>query len=209
VRAHDISLQAAGLATLDLSDLDRAFSMDEAWDAIKNMPSNRAPGPDGFSWDFYKHCWQIVKSDVFAALTAVYLGHGQNLQLLSGALITLIPKKDGAVELRDFRPISLVHSFVKLVAKILALRLAPKLPSLVDANQSAFVRGRCIHDNFVLVEQSARTLFRTRVPSVLLKLDVARAFDSLSWVFLISVLRQLGFGPKWICWITATSPTYR
>jgi hypothetical protein len=142
VRAHDISLHAAGLAAHDLSDLDGAFSLDEAWDAIKNMPSNRAPGPDGFSWDFYKHCWPIIKFDVFDALTAVFLGHGQNLAYLNGALITLIPKKDKAVELKDFRPISLVHSFAKLVAKILALCLTPKLPTLVDANQSAFVRGR-------------------------------------------------------------------
>jgi hypothetical protein len=74
-----------------------------------------------------------------------------NSPTVNGALITLLPKKDGAVELTDFRPISLVHSFAKLLAKILALRLAPKLPQLVDANQSAFVRGRCIHDNFVLV----------------------------------------------------------
>jgi hypothetical protein len=66
-------------------------------------------------------------------------------------LITLILKKDGATDLREFRPISLVHSFAKLVAKILARRLAPRMETLVDTSQSTFIRGRCIHDNFVLV----------------------------------------------------------
>ncbi|KAM0910526.1 hypothetical protein ACQ4PT_014089 [Festuca glaucescens] len=132
----------------------------------------------------------------------IFLNRSQNFGAVNGSLITLLPKKDGAVELKDFRPISLVHSFAKLVAKILALRLAPKLPELVDANQSTFVRGRCIHDNFVSVQQSARSLFRFKVPSLLLKLNIARAFDSVSWSFLISVLRQRGFGPRWIAWVS-------
>jgi mannosylglycoprotein endo-beta-mannosidase len=201
-REHDLSLAAAGLPALDLSDLEAAFTVEESWTAIKDMPANRAPGPDGFSWDFYKSCWPIIRADVFAALQAVFLGRGQHFGEVNGALITLLPKKEGAVELTDFRPISLVHSFAKLLAKILASRLAPKLPLLVAANQSAFVRGRCIHDNFVLVQQSARALYKARVPSLLLKLDIARAFDSVSWPFLISVLRQRGFGPRWIAWIT-------
>ncbi|KAM0928198.1 hypothetical protein ACQ4PT_002333 [Festuca glaucescens] len=58
-------------------------------------------------------------------------------------------------------------------------------------------------DNFVLVQQSAALLHRRKVPSMLLKHDVAKAFDSVSWPFLISVLRQRGFGPRWIGWLVA------
>jgi hypothetical protein len=98
--------------------------------------------------------------------------------------------------------LSLVHSFAKLVTKLLALRLAPRMPELIGRNQSAFTEGRCIQDNFVLVRQSAVLLHQRKVPAVLLKLDVARAFDSVSWPFLLSILRQRGFGPRWIGWIT-------
>jgi hypothetical protein len=76
VREHDISLMAAGLPILDLSDLEAAFTIDEAWAAIKDMPANRAPGPDSFSWDFYQSCWSIIKYDVFAALQAIFMGSG-------------------------------------------------------------------------------------------------------------------------------------
>jgi hypothetical protein len=75
------------------------------------------------------------------------------------------------------------------------------MPELVGRNQSAFIKGRCIQDNFVLVRQSAVLLHHRKEPSVLLKLDVARAFDSVSWLFLLSILRQRGFGPRWIRWI--------
>ncbi|KAM0876089.1 hypothetical protein ACQ4PT_036414 [Festuca glaucescens] len=140
--------------------------------------------------------------DVLAALREIFLGCCQHFGGLNNAYITLLPKRDGAVNMSDHRPISLVHSFAKLLAKILASRLAPRMDELVDRNQSAFIRGRCIQDNFILVQQSARLLFHKRVPMLMLKLDFARAFDSVSWPFLLSVLRQRGFGPRWIRWIS-------
>uniref|UniRef100_A0A453BVA6 Uncharacterized protein n=1 Tax=Aegilops tauschii subsp. strangulata TaxID=200361 RepID=A0A453BVA6_AEGTS len=68
--------------------------------------------------------------------------------------------------------------------------------------QSAFIADRCVHDNFMLVQQTAHQLHNLRAPRVLLKLDTTRAFDTVSWPFLIDVLRHLGFGRRWIEWIT-------
>jgi hypothetical protein len=53
-------------------------------------------------------------------------------------LLTLLPKRPDAAALGDYRPISLIHIFAKLVAKVLATRLAPRMESLVDRNQCAF-----------------------------------------------------------------------
>jgi hypothetical protein len=55
-RDCNLSLASIGLGAVDLSSLDMAFSVEEVWTAIKAMPSNKSPGPDGFSWDFYKAC---------------------------------------------------------------------------------------------------------------------------------------------------------
>ncbi|BAH92418.1 Os03g0821633 [Oryza sativa Japonica Group] len=117
------------------------------------------------------------------------------------AFITLLPKRSDARKLKDFRPISLVHSFVKLFTKVLSRRLAPKLDALVAKNQSAFVKKRCIQDNFMLVRQSAKRLHDRRTPSALLKLDTAQAFDSISWQFILEVLEHKGFGLRWRSWI--------
>jgi len=114
-------------------------------------------------------------------LWVVLEGDGRKLHLLNLVFLILIPKKLDAVEVKDFHPISLVHSFAKLVTKILANCLAPWLNSLVFANQSAFVRGRCIHDNFLLVHQMARFLHNRGEPRLLLKLDINKAFDSISF----------------------------
>lgn len=113
----------------------------------------------------------------------------RGFQKLNEALITLIPKRPDAQSLFDYWPIGLIHLFAKLFAKVLSLRLVPRLCELVSTNQSAFVAWRSVHDNFLLVQQTALR--------ALLKLDIARAFDFVSWPFLLETLQHLGFGAKW------------
>jgi len=79
---------------------------------------------------------------------------------LNSAYLTLIPKKAEALEAKDYRPISLVHSFAKLVTKLMANRLAPLLDNMVASNQIAIIKARCIHDNFMLVQQTIKVLHR-------------------------------------------------
>jgi hypothetical protein len=137
--------------------------------------------------------WQIIKVDFMTAIGWVMQGDVSKLHLHNSAYITPIHKMAEAVEVKDYRPISLIHSFAKIITKVLASRLADKLPSLVSQCQSAFVKGRCIHDNFILVQQTARALHRQKDPRVLLKLDISKVFDSVAWPFLLEVLKHLGF----------------
>jgi hypothetical protein len=145
-----------------------------------------------------------------AAISAVWGRNFVHFGRLNTYYITLIPKKDRADNIKDFRPISLVHSFVKLITKILANRLASKLNVMMSPNQSAFIKGRFIQDNFMLVQQTSRLLHQQNKASLLLKLDITKAFDSLSWPFLIEVMKKLSFGQIWrdlICGLLATSST--
>uniref|UniRef100_A0A452XIY3 Reverse transcriptase domain-containing protein n=1 Tax=Aegilops tauschii subsp. strangulata TaxID=200361 RepID=A0A452XIY3_AEGTS len=85
-----------------------------------------------------------------------------------------------AQEVRDYHPICLIHIVAKVLAKALSLRLAPKLDRFVSRNQNAFILGRSLHDNFMLVRQSVKLLSQLGAPRVMLKLDLTRAFDSIS-----------------------------
>jgi hypothetical protein len=129
-RAHSIDLQALGMPSYDLADLDAPFS--EVWETIKKLPSDNAPGPDGFTGGFYKACWPIIKQDIMRAVSAVWSRRFRNFDKLNSAYITLIPKVVGAEQVKDFRPISLVHSFAKLITKLLANQLAGRLNEMVS-----------------------------------------------------------------------------
>jgi hypothetical protein len=115
----------------------------------------------------------------------------------------LLPKSADAASVKNFQPISLIHIIGKLVSKVLANRLAPRLGKLVRANQSAFIKGRVIHDNFKMVQLSAKLLHARKKPCMLLKIDIARAFDSVAWSFLLEVLQHMGFLARWRDWILA------
>jgi hypothetical protein len=161
------------------------------------MPSDKVPGPDGFTGRFYKVCWLIIKKDIMAAVAAVWRKDFRNFRALNSAFVILLPKVENPYNAKEFRPISLIHSFAKLITKILANRLGGQLDSMVSENQSAFIKGRFIQDNFMLVQQTARFLHSQNQPTIMLKLDISKPFDSVSWPFLLEVLQSLGFGAGW------------
>jgi hypothetical protein len=65
---------------------------------------------------------------------------------------------------------------------------------MVSQRQSAFIKDRFIQDNFMIVQQTAKLLHQQRHARILLKLDITKAFDSVSWPFLLEVFQKLGLG---------------
>jgi hypothetical protein len=143
-REQTINLEALHTPTFNLAHLDEPVTKLELWNTIRSLPNDKAPGPDGFTGCFYKSCWNIIKMDIMVVVAAVWNRKFDNFGLLNSAYITLIPKHDGDVHVKDFRPISLVHSAAKLITKLLANRLSQKLNDMVSPIQSAFIKGHFI-----------------------------------------------------------------
>jgi hypothetical protein len=195
--------ESLGLPSLDLSTLDADFSLAEIHDAVKAMPSDKAPGPDGFISNFFKASWDLVGPDILLAFQQIADGNFAGLHLLNVSHMVLLPKCDDASSMKNYRPISLMHSFAKLFMKVLATRLASRIDELVGIEQSAFIKVRCIQDNFTYVRALLRRLHRSKTPSLLMKLDISKAFDSVSWTYLLDMLQVRGFGVRWRNWIAA------
>jgi hypothetical protein len=135
-RSWRLDLSQLGvLPTQALAALEDLFTENEIWEVIKEMPNDKAPGPDGMTGLFYKCCWEIIKLDVINAFNAFWSQDSRSFRHLNGAYMILLKKKDQLVEIQDYRPISLIHSFGKLITKCLANRLAGVLDSLVMRNQ--------------------------------------------------------------------------
>ena len=110
------------LEGLERDWLERRFEQEEVFRVVKEMEGDKAPGPNGFSLAFYHHCWRVVERDVLTVFEEFYQ-HSKFEKSLNTTFIALIPKKNGASNIRDFRPISLVRSVYKILAKVMANHL--------------------------------------------------------------------------------------
>ena len=110
----------------------------------------------------------------------------------------MIPKKGGAEDLGDFRPISLLGELYKLLAKVLANRLKKVVGKVVSPTQNAFVMGKQILDASLIANEVIDSWQKRKEKWLICKLDIEKAYDSMNWQFLFKALQKMGFRSKWL-----------
>nr|GEZ39445.1 hypothetical protein [Tanacetum cinerariifolium] len=179
----------------------REVTSKEIRDAIFAIGDNKAPGPDGYSALFFKESWNIIASDVTKAVKEFFT-NGVLLKELNHTIIALIPKVNSPMSINDYRPISCCNVLLKCISSIIANRMKDCLQNLVSLNQFAFVSGRRIFDNILLIQELMHNYHLDRgVPRCAFKVDIQKAYDTVDWNFLRSVLGSFGFHTRIIGWI--------
>ncbi|XP_074283945.1 uncharacterized protein LOC141608498 [Silene latifolia] len=181
-------LTAAHLAILNAPVTD-----EEVRQAMYSIPGTKAPGPDGYSSQFFKDSWAIVGVGVSAAVRSV-IHSGKLLKECNTTTITLVPKIDAPENVTQFRPIACCNTIYKCVAKVLCNRLSTIMPDIISPSQSAFVTGRDIVGNILLTQDLVKMYKRKACsPRLLMKIDLQKAYDSVEWSFTQEMLMTLGF----------------
>jgi hypothetical protein len=106
---------------------------------------------------------------------------------------------------QDFRPISLCDVIYKIIAKSLADILKKRLPDIIHPTQFAFVQGRRISNNIIITQEIIHSfnLKTWQQKAFLLKVDLAKAFDRISWSFISHTLRRHHFTDHFIALLHA------
>ncbi len=182
------------------SDCDKEISESEVGETIKKLKMNKSPGSDGLTPEFYKTFWDLIKVPFMKMINATYI-QGELPYTLRLAILALLFKKGDRNLVKNYRPISLTNYDYKILAFTLANRLQKVIKTLIHEDQSGYIKGRYIGSNARLIEDYFDFCEDFKIPGVILCLDFEKAFDSLEWNFMFSVLKHLNFGPQFIKWV--------
>ncbi|GKV50356.1 hypothetical protein SLEP1_g57064 [Rubroshorea leprosula] len=180
--------------------LEREVSAEEVKQVVWDCGGDKSPGPDGFSFHIIKSIWNVIEKDI-VDFVQEFSRNGKLVRGLNSSFIVLIPKKDNPIDLKDYRPISLIGSLYKILSKVLANRIKKVLPKVISGTQSAFLGGRQITDGILILNEVVEEIRRKKIGSFIFKADFEKAYDSVNWVFLDEMMRRLGFGEKRRLWI--------
>jgi hypothetical protein len=146
-----------------------------------------------------KKCWPVISGDFYDFCMAFY-NHNINSQSINGSYITLVPKNNNPIRVNDYMPISLLNSSIKLITKLLADILQAVIMKLIHQNQYGFIRSRTIQDCLGWAFEYIHLCHKSKMDLVILKLDFEKAFDKVEHEAILQVMRNKGFGNKWIQW---------
>ncbi|WKA01908.1 hypothetical protein VitviT2T_020160 [Vitis vinifera] len=208
------ALPACGASGLDWSPiseesasrLDSLFTEEEISKAIFQLDRDKASRPDGFTIVVFQDYWDVIKEDLVRVFVEFHK-NGIINQSINASFIVLLPKKSLTKKISDFKPISLITSLSKIIAKVLSGRLRGVLHETIHSTQGAFVQGRQIVDVVLIANEIVDEKRRLGEKGVVLKIDFEKAYDHMSWDFLDHVLEKKGFSPRWRKWMSGCLST--
>lgn len=178
----------------DCISLSKPIELSELKNAIFNASNKSSPGPDGLNYDFYRTFFDTLKTEMLNVLNG-YLVHNEYPPgTFSAGIISLIPKKGDIHELNNRRPISMLNTDYKIFTKILWNRLQPLMNKLIGPGQSACVsETSCINNLRTFRNVLIKSKLTKHFKSLLLSIDLEKAFDSVDHDFLWKILNKFGF----------------
>ena len=158
------------------------FTEKEVYEEIMQMKKNKAPGPDGFPAEFYQHFWTTIKSDLMNMFKAFHRGELPLFHLNFGN-ITLLPKKENATQIQQYRPICLLNVSFKLFTKVGTNRISEVAQKVIRPTQTAFMPGRNILEGVLILHETIHEVHRKKMDGVLLKLISKRRMINFGGLF--------------------------
>ena len=169
--------------------------------SLKSMESNKSPGNDGLSKEFYECFWDEIKKPFLASIHKAFL----NQELSTSQKQTVIKLLEKKVRdkrfIKNWRPISLLNTGMKIISKVLSTRIKNVLLFQISYNQTAYVKNRFISESGRVTSDILEIANTLALEVFLVTIDVEKAFDSVNHSFLLQIPRKFGFAIDFVSWI--------
>ena len=166
----------------------------EVFKALSRARPGTAPGPDGLPMDLfrkYREQFAPILARLFSALAA----GGALPPAFHDGIISVLHKSGDRTDPANYRPITLLNADYRAYTRVLASRLSSVLPSIIDAQQTAFLAERRMGDSILLLQLLPRALALNGQGAAVVSCDIRKAYDTACREFLQQVMASLGVGP--------------
>ena len=196
---NDIKVESV-LTEEDASLCEGKITKEECNIIVSELKSNKSPGLDGISQEFYKFFWDDLSEYFMSVVNEIY-DKGEMCHSMEKSVLSLIYKKNDKKCLNNYRPISITNTDYKILAFVLARRVQKVLRKIISHDQTAYIKGRYIGNNCRYVIDIIDYCNRFNREGLICFLDYSKASDSLHHYFIRACLEKFKFGHDFLRWI--------
>ncbi|CAI5479335.1 unnamed protein product [Closterium sp. Yama58-4] len=182
------------------SHFAEAFDEQVGGDEAEPLVNDKSPGSDGIPKELFQHQWELLKKPVMN-MVEQFVTSGKLPEVANEAVTILLYKKGEETDVRNYRPITLLTSVYKILAKVMATRMKVVLDHVISKEQFGFLPGRRLTDAVSLVTDLIETAKNEGNDWYLLLIDFEKAYDSVRRGFMLETIAKLGFPPRSVGWI--------
>lgn len=189
------------------TECDRPVTEQELYKALCSLKKNTSPGPCGWSPEFFIAFWHELGPTYTSAVHEAFQQETLPPSFTS-SVTTLIPKKyKDRRSIENLRPISLLSVTYKIIAKVLASRIAKVADTLIHSDQTGFIRGRYIGENVRMILDLLKYTEDESIPGLIVQCDYYKAYDCVEWRYINCVMESVGFGHNFLRWMRIFYPS--
>jgi hypothetical protein len=188
------------LTNEEKNNLDRELTINEFDMAVKDIKTKSSPGLDGVSNKFIKKFWYYFRAPLFD-YTKFCLERGELTESFKTAKIKLIPKKGNLKKIGNWRPISLLNCFYKLISKVITNRIRTVFDKITHVGQKGYSKKKLCQEAIFPLIDSILGSKKLKKKGCIVSVDIKKAFDSLSHDFMVHTLQFFNFGENIVNWI--------